>query len=395
MNKNITDIGMTADEILANGYNPNRLEAIERHFERLVENDCIHGAAWCVAHKGNIIAKGALGAGSGYDPAVNMIPDVHFRIASITKLLTASAVMTLVEDGFICLDQPIARHIKEFPFGDITPYQLLTHTSGLHPDGGCFPDDHVPAYWQFIEDAIKIHGRDIDWIKVGLTAGRRRAPGAEWMYSTFAFCILGEMITRVTGMNVHEYMAERIFKPIGMDSTSFRPIPALVKDTFAWDAEQRARFDAMADGKYKEDDDDETAVWNKIPGTGGGISSTLDDLVKFGETIRNYGTAPNGAHILGRPAVTTMTADHLSGVPEYCWGSKNQDRAYGIGFDKRRTPAFTLSDDSFSHEGSGPCALYVDRTAELTAAWFAPWNKGEWCADPLWNVQNVIWSGII
>jgi CubicO group peptidase (beta-lactamase class C family) len=395
MNKNIADVGISTSEILANGYNPDRLSALERHFERLVNSECIHGAAWCVAHKGNIIAKGALGAGSGYDPAVNLHADVHFRIASVTKLFTAAAVMTLVEDGLIILDQPITHYIKEFPFGDITPYQLLTHTSGLHPDDGCFPDDNVPAYWQFIEDAVKLHGRDFDWIKAGLTAGRRREPGAEWMYNTFGFTILGEMISRVTGMNYKDYMAERIFAPIGMDSTAIGPKPALAKGAFAWNEKQRARLDAIADGTFKEDDDDETAVWNKIPDTGGGAFSTLPDLVKFGETIKNYGTAPNGVHILGRPAVTVMTADHLKNVPEYCWGSKNKDRAYGVGFDKRRTPAFTLSNDSFSHEGWGACALYADRTNEITAAWFAPWNKGEWFSDPLWNVQNVIWSGVI
>jgi CubicO group peptidase (beta-lactamase class C family) len=196
-------------------------------------------------------------------------------------------------------------------------------------------------------------------------------------------------------MDVKDYLAKRVFAPMGMDSSTLGQNPALAKSTFAWSEEQRTRFDAIADGTFKDDDDDETFVWNKIPQTGSGVFSTLPDLVKFGETIKNYGTAPNGKHVLGRPGVTVMTADQLSGVPEYCWGSKNKNRAYGIGFDKRRTADFTLSDNSFSHEGWGACALYVDRTADITAAWFAPWNKGEWCPDPLWNVQNVIWSGVI
>jgi CubicO group peptidase (beta-lactamase class C family) len=393
MNKIISNVGMTAEEILANGYDPVRIPFIAKHFERLVENDCIHGAAWCVAHKGNIIAKGALGAGSSYDPTINMDPDVPFRIASITKLFTAAAVMTLVEDGLIILDQPIAKYIEEFPFGDITPYQLLTHTSGLHPDGGCFPDDHVPAYWDFIDYAAKLQGKDANWITAGLTAGRRRAPGTEWMYNTFGFMILGEMISRVTGVNVKEYMTERIFKPIGMDSTTLGPTPALAKKTYAFSEKMRARLDAIADGTLQEDPEDD--IWSKIPQTGGGAFSTLEDLVKFGETMKNYGIAPNGARVLGRPAVTVMTADQLFGIPEFCWGSQNKNRAYGIGFDKRRTSAFTLSNDSFSHEGAGPSALYVDRTYDIVAAWFAPWNKGEWCSDPLWNAQNVLWSGVV
>jgi CubicO group peptidase (beta-lactamase class C family) len=324
-----------------------------------------------------------------------MNADIHFRIASITKLITAAAVMTLAEDGLILIDQPIKNYIKEFPFGDITPYQLLTHTSGLYPDDGCFPDDNVPSWWKLVDDAIKYQGRDFDWINVALTPGRRRQPGVEWMYSTFGFSLLGEMITRVTGMNVNEYIDKRIFKPIGMDSSAFGPIPSLLGNAFTWNAEQKERFDKIADGTYKPEDNDGNAVWSKIPETGSGVFSTLYDLVLFGETIRNYGTAPSGARVLGRPAVKIMTADQLSGVPEYCWGSKNQNRAYGVGFDKRRTSGFTLSDDSFSHEGWGSCALYIDREYELTAAWFAPWDKGEWCADPLWNVQNVIWSGII
>ncbi|MDR0903317.1 MAG: beta-lactamase family protein [Ruminococcus sp.] len=394
MNKIIDNVGMTAAQILANGYNPDRIPAIDKHFERLVNNECIHGAAWCVSHKGNIIAKGAVGAGSGYDSSVKMSPDVHFRIASITKLFTTVAVMTLVEDGLILLDQPVARYIKEFPFGDITPYQLLTHTSGLHPDGGCFPDDHVPAWYEFIEDAVKLHGSDFDWVKVGLTAGRRRPPNVEWMYNTFGFVLLGEIINRVTGMDSKDYLAERVFKPIGMDFTTIGPNPALAKKSFAWEKEQRERLDAIADGTLN-DGDDEPDIWKKIPGTGGGAFSTLPDLVKFGETIKNYGTAQNGAHILGRPSVSVITADQLVGIPEFCWGSNNLNRKYGIGFDKRLTSAFTLSADSFSHEGAGASAIYVDRTYDLVAAWFTPWNKGDWCPDPLWNAQNVIWSGVI
>jgi CubicO group peptidase (beta-lactamase class C family) len=99
MNKFINKVNLSAEELYANGYNPKRFEAIERHFEKLVREEFVRGVSWAIMHKGNLISNGALGAGSGIDRTVLMKPDTYFGIASITKIFTAAAIISLVEYG--------------------------------------------------------------------------------------------------------------------------------------------------------------------------------------------------------------------------------------------------------------------------------------------------------
>ena len=103
----------------------------------------------------------------------------------------------------------------------------------------------------------------------------------------------------------------------------------------------------------------------------------------------------DNARILGRKTIEVMTTQQLKNVPDYCWGSNEPDRKYGVGFDMREGLAYTYSKGTYMHEGAGACSMDIDPKEQLAAAWFVPWNKGEWCPDPLYNVQNIIWSGII
>jgi CubicO group peptidase (beta-lactamase class C family) len=101
----------------------------------------------------------------------------------------------------------------------------------------------------------------------------------------------------------------------------------------------------------------------------------------------------DGARILGRKAVEKMTTIAIT-KPNYCWGSNEKERAYGVGFDMRGGPAFTMSPGTFMHEGWGYCSLYMDPKEEMAAAWFVPFTRDEWFPRAQYNVQNVIWSGI-
>jgi len=101
----------------------------------------------------------------------------------------------------------------------------------------------------------------------------------------------------------------------------------------------------------------------------------------------------NGARILGRKAVERMTTI-VSSLPNYTWKANEKERYYGIGFDMRNGPAFTTSQGTYMHEGSGACSLYIDPKEELVAAWLVPFAKEGWFSRALWNVHNIIWSGL-
>lgn len=382
------------------GYDGSRIETLNRHFERLIHEKVICGAAYCISHKGKIISSGSIGARNKVDCNDLMQPDTVFGMASITKVITTVAVMQLVEDGLIRLDTPVGEILEAFseePFKKITIWHLLTHTSGLYPDPNCFPEATSKAAWNIIQEAIKqfdVKGKEqFDWVKVGISAGLRVPVGSQWQYCSFGFAILGEIISRVSGQFAHDYIREHILGPLEMQDSGFELTTDMAGRHFIYDEEHKAWLQSIAEGK-RSGMEDEGTMWEKVPDTAGGLHGTLYDLIRFGNAML-YGGRLDGVRILGRKSVEKMTTLQLDGVPDYCWGAETESRLYGIGFDMRQGPAFTYSKGTFMHEGAGACCLVIDPTEELVAVWFVPFSGDEWSALPLYNTQNIIWSGII
>ncbi len=375
-------------------YDESRLEVLNNHLDKIIADGEILCASYCITRKGKVIAHNGIGEQSYRDDDDRTVPfnAVHY-IASITKTFTAVAIMKLVEDGRIRLDQPVYEILKQFenaPFNAITIFDLLTHTSGMHPDGGCFPNEPTINTWHLIENAYKQHNKEdgeFDWIAAGLSNGVRMEPSKEWAYCSFGFVILGAVIEKVTGIKAETYIEDNIIKPLGMNDTTFNFDKT---DKSRWIVQNEYWYNNLNGNKSDEDE-----VWSKIPETGGGLYSTAYDLTLFGSCMMNKGTL-NGVRILGKKAAEKMTTLAIHNVPDYCWGAKTKSRGFGIGFDMRSGPAFTFSEGTFNHEGAGACSLYVDPAEELVAAWLVPYKDSNgWHPNAMWNVQNIIWSGII
>ncbi len=384
------------------GYDESRIDKLNERLQSMIDRKLVHGAVYCISHKGKIIAHGSLGRNNAFGENTPMQPDTVFGIASITKVFTATAIMKLVEDGYFNLNDPVSDWLPQFskkPFSDIKIIHLLTHTSGLYPDGGCFDEVLPKCSWELVGDAFRLWDKqgEFDWISAGISAGLRRPVGSEWQYSSFLFCVLGEIITRASGVPAQKYIVDNIVKPLGMRDSGFdSDITAdIAKRFFVSDEETKQFLNCVISGKTSEKTD-EQKMWDKIPSTGGGLNSTVYDLVRFGNAFV-YGGRLDSARILGRKAVEKMSKVQLHGVPDRCWGATEPNRLYGIGFDIRRTPAFTYSDHTIMHEGSGASSVDIDLDEELVAAWFVPFDTvpGGWCPEPLYNVQNIIWSGLI
>ncbi len=377
------------------GYDSSRIEALNAHFERLIDKEIIHGAVYTISHKGKIIANASLGRGSAISQA-QMQPDTVFPIASITKLFTTVAMMQLIEDGYVRLNTPVAEilpQLAEPPFNGITLWHLLTHTSGLYPDGGCFSECAPKDSWELMDEAYKLWNGEgeFDWVKAGISGGLRRPVGSEWQYNSFGFVLLGEIISRISGQDVHEYIMQKVVNPLAMQDTGFAITQDMAKRMFIRNEQWKEMMDAIIAGKTLQKDD---SFWSKIPSTGGGLRSTTNDLIRFANMMLNYGCL-DGNRILGRKMVERMTTQQLHNVPDYCWGANEPNRLYGIGFDMRQGLDYTYSQGTYMHEGAGASSIDIDPKEQLAAAWFVPWDKGEWCPDPLYNVQNIIWSGLL
>jgi len=383
-------------------YDEGRLETLKGHFQKLVDDNEIYGATYCLSRGGKVFAHGGIGYKTyKKDPNQLVAPtDVHY-IASMTKTFAGVAIMKLVEDGVLSLATAVGEILPQFkepPFNGITIFHLLTHTSGMHADGGCFPNAHNQGgYWHFVMNAYEAWKNDknknkgeFDWVSAALAHGVRMEPDQQWMYCSFGFPILGLIIEKATGINSHQYIMDNIVKPLGMDFTGFDVTLEMAKKYMLQSKEEEKYIDNIIKGKPEKNDD----IWSKVPSLGGGMSSTVWDIARYGNMVLYDGTF-DGVRIMGRKAVEKMT-DFAVRKPDYCWGSGGKIRGYGIGFDHRNGTEFSFSESTVMHEGAGACALYIDPEEEFVATWIVPFvDMSTWSTRAMYNTVNVIWSGLM
>jgi len=382
------------------GYDESRLGAVNRHLQRLIDEKQLFGAAYCLSRDGKVFANASFGRLS-YRPEDRreLLPDSPMRIASITKLFCAAALFRLVEDGIIRLNQSAGEILEEMngqPFKDITLAHLLSHTSGLNPDPGCFGNELCKSPWEFIGIM-----KDKNWLEAGLSVGMHAKPGTEWAYSSFGYCILGEVVTRAAGMDVHDFIRKEIFDPCGMADTTFSGRKSA-------EAAERARFKAIYERAVVRDKDTEEQIaevledkerafssFDAMPKTAGGIVSTVQDLIKFGNMLLNQGTTLEGTRVLGRRTVNRMTERYTGReIKDYCWGAGGVERPYALGPDRRRNADNIYSPSFYFHEGAGGCALIIDPDERMVGTWFVPFVDGQWRPAAVYNTGAVVWSGL-
>ncbi|MDX1383872.1 MAG: serine hydrolase domain-containing protein [Thermoanaerobaculia bacterium] len=252
---------------------------------KVAELDLV-GVSAAVARRGEIVFEGGAGLRDRERDLPATSEMVH-RIASITKAMTATAVLQLVESGDIDLAAPVQRYLPGFPShekGTIEIHHLLTHTSGMRHYVGAEnrPMEHYPSLAAALE---VFEARPLV-----------AEPGVRFLYSTYGYTVLGAVIEAVTGRTYGEHMREAVFAPAGMTRT--RP-------------EDRSRDEPQRSALYRRDGegeivpDLETDLSIKVPG--GGLVSTAGDLVRFGIAFQD-----------GR-LVAPETIERMLVVPEAKW----------------------------------------------------------------------------
>lgn len=380
-------VAFTAEEA---GYQGERLEVLDNHFRKMLQKEEVLCAGYALSRNGRMFANNALGDLDYSDRGgKKLLPTSTFRIASITKIFTAVAILKLVEDGMMTLDQPVGDFIPEFqkePFNKVKVLHLLNHTSGLAPDGGVLHNEYYVDWDEFVkEDPEK------EWISAILKCGMRRDPGVEWCYCTAGFTILGEIITRVSGEFCHDYIENQICKPCGMTNTTFDITKVNLDNTYVRDEWMKNKFEKAKRGEIQKDG------WSKIPSTGGGLFSTCEDLIKFGNMLVNNGKH-EGNRIIGRKALEAMFRNTTEPtLKNYAWDAGGAYKAYGVGID-----IYTWNDKSqlitpglVNHEGYGPSCLMIDPEEKFVAVWSAQFkNYDIWYPHALRNVSSIMWSGL-
>lgn len=384
-----------AEEI---GYDKQRIEVLNRHIQSMIKEGLIWSGSYCLCRYGKVFANAAIGnLACNWMGNSKFWPDTLFEIQSVGKLITAIAVLKLMEDGFLYLDQPVKEWISEFDvedFRDITILHLLTHTSGICALEGCYPEDE--RIWQnHMDETDPEH----TWLSAIVKTGLHSKPGEKWIYSIVAYSVLGEIIKRAAGIESEEYIRENILIPCEMFDTHWRKKATpeqirrynIANETDLGIVEKCKVFGemAMASPTYPH--------WIGIPDTAGGEMSTCSEMVHLGEMILRDGYY-HGRRIIGGKALSLLWTNLLKpGVLDVTYG-KRKPVQYGAGapiysaaYDKEQI----LSEGTVYHEGAGSCVLLIDRQEDFTAMFQTSFRKEfDWNWKAVKGTASIIWSGI-
>ena len=300
-----------------------RLERVAEMNDRYTDAGKIPGTLTAVVRNGRIVHQSASGRKTVDGEAIEM--DDLFRIYSMTKPITATAVMQLYEQGKFQLTDPVAKFIPELASlkvmknGQIVPaqkqmtmQQLLSHTTGL--SYGFDPNDPVDQAYQKADLWSSV---DLDEFIARVTElPLKFEPGERWHYS-IAVDVTGLVVQRLSGQSFDEYLREHIFEPLDMRDTFFQ-VPADKMDRFL----PNHYLDPQTGKPVKFDPDNPgglpgfescDAMCNYEEVTlfsgGGGLVSTLRDYVRYAEAMRDGEL--DGVRILSPKTVAYMRANHL------------------------------------------------------------------------------------
>jgi len=314
---------------------PVRLDGVDSIIGQAIADHNIPGAVLVVGHDGKVIYRKAYGERSLEPKREPMTLDTIFDLASLTKVVaTTTAVMQLMEQGKVRMNDPVAKYIPEFAQNgkdDITVRQLMTHYSGLAPD----LDLATP--WEGKQTAFQL----------AEVMPPEQTPGSSFVYSDINFIMLGALVERVSGESLDVYAEKHIFTPLKMTHSRFDP-PA------SWRAK-------IAPTQYDENEHmlrgvvhDPTA--RRMGGVAGhaGLFSTGDDLAKFAQALLNGGDG-----ILSTLAVEKMTQpEQPPSAPVL--------RGFGWDIDSpfssNRGDFFPIG--SYGHTGFTGTAIWIDPTTK-------------------------------
>ena len=238
------------------------------------------GAAVIVVRDGEVLFRGARGMAS-MELGVALEPEHVFRLGSITKQFTAVAVLQLVEQGKIALDDPITRFVPDYPTHghEITVAQLLTHTSGISNY------TNIPGYMG--DERIRRDLSTEELVDVFDELEMDFEPGERWSYSNSGYVLLGAIIEEASGMPYSEYVEKHLFEPLGLEDSHYGG-PQLV--------ERRVEGYNGAPGQIAN----APFLSMTQPHAAGSLLSTVDDLARWNAALF-------GGEVLSAETLEAMT----------------------------------------------------------------------------------------
>lgn len=348
--------------------------------EEAVVRGELMGAALQVSRGGAALRPACFGRRTLDPGGPPVAPDTVFLIASITKPIVAAAVMLLVEQGKVCLDDPVTAFVPEFGQAGKEGVQvrhLLTHTSGLPdmlPENLALRAEHAPLD-VFIQHICK-----------GKLLFR---PGTRISYQSCGIAMLGEIVRRVEAMPVRAFLRRAFFEPLGLEDTSLgRP-----------DRNPRDSDVKIHGGEYGAADavswNWNSDYWRGFGAPWGGLLTTAAEMTALCQAFL-YKGALNGTRILSPATVSAMTADQTSSMPDLNRADRLRQR-WGLGWRVRDRVCSIFgdltSDATFGHEGATGTVAWVDPETETTCVLFTNDPNGAASLRP--RVGNAVAAAVM
>lgn len=304
-------------------------QAVQRFIEQSIEQNLLPGAVLCIANKKDILLNKAFGK-AHVKKNILMQENTLFDVASLTKVVaTAPAILILLEQGLLDLDDSIAYYFPELQryHEEVTIKHLLTHTSGFQPEVKFYLEPHKSP----LEVIAQISNRkEINSV----------------IYSDVNYILLGMLVEKVTGEPLHIFAEKNIFLPLRMKQTLFSPPPSLQSQIAA--TEYR---DSIQDYQWGDVHDENANYFGGVSGHAG-LFSTAKDLVRFAQ-----------AFMEGQPSILSERTKRMS--KQSYTSIHNEQR--GLGWQLYSNPTFSgqYLQDGFGHTGFTGTSIWVSDEQEL------------------------------
>jgi CubicO group peptidase (beta-lactamase class C family) len=313
-------------------------EVLETH----VGNGSVPGAVGLVA-RGDRVEVQAVGS-VDLEGTAPMARDSIFRIASITKPIVAAATMMLVEDGLMALDDPVGKWLPELaspsvvrtpasPVDDVVPAaRPITVVDVLSSRAGYgFPSDFSLPAVELLFNEVQMFGRDPalvpapdEWMAKLSRIPLLHQPGDAWLYNTCSD-IQGVLIARVSGRSLPEFLAERLFEPLGMVDIGFA-VPAAKLDRFT----SYYQIDPAGGLALTDAPDGQWSSPPVFPSGAGGLVGTVDDWHAFARMLLAEGTV-DGRQVMSPASVRKMTTEQITQSQRDASGLFLEGQGWGFG----------------------------------------------------------------
>lgn len=375
------------------GFSTERLAWLHRALTQKTQAKRPVGAVSMIVRNGHIVDWQTFGLRDA-EAGLPMEKDTIFLIYSMTKTITSTAVMMLVEEGKLTLNDrvdtyiPAFKDLKVYKGGTVdrpelealarpmTVKHLLTHTSGLSYGWG---NDNLSAIYQKAK-VFEVNSLE-DFVNGLAKLPLSSQPGERYEYSV-SIDVLGYLVQVASGQPFDEFVSQRILQPLRMNDTHFT-VPEAKRARMAKvyglrNGELRAQRGLDAKG---------------VPFGGMGLYSTIGDYARFAQMLVNSGEL-DGVRLLSRTTVDLMMRNHLEGLAKP-FREGDDSEGFGLGGSVRIKPALANrlgSEGLFGWDGAASTRFRVDRKEKLTYLLFTQWMPFD--TDLLNLVDTLVYQAI-